>query len=144
MNRDPLRNTDRHHWAAHPAPDIDAFTAMAEAAFERLPEEFRRAAGGVEFRVQDFADDATLDALGIEDPFELSGLYHGVDLAHQSVINPSPDLSQVFLYRRPILDEWAERGDVSLDELITHVLVHEIGHHFGLSDAAMHAIEDGD
>ena len=144
MNRDRLRAQDHHHWSAHAAPDIDAFTAMAERAFERLPEEFRRAAGGVEFRVQDFADDATLDSLGIEDPFELSGLYHGVDLAHQSVFNPSPDVSQVFLYRRPILDEWAERGDVTLDELITHVLVHEIGHHFGLSDDAMHAIEDED
>lgn len=144
MNRDRLRAEGHHHWSARPAPDIDAFTAMAEAAFERLPEEFRRAVGDVEFRVQDFADDATLDSLGIEDPFELSGLYHGVDLAHQSVFNPATQASHIYLYRRPILDEWAERGDVTLDELITHVLVHEIGHHLGLSDADMHAIEDED
>ncbi|HWE47115.1 MAG TPA: metallopeptidase family protein [Caulobacteraceae bacterium] len=139
MNRSDL---DARHWGRHPAPDIDAFTAMAEAAWERLPQDFRRAAGNVEFRVQDFADDATLDALGIEDPFELSGLYHGVDLTHQSVFNPSPNSSQIFLFRRPILDEWSERGNVTLDELVTHVLIHEIGHHFGLSDDAMHAIED--
>ena len=78
----------------------------------------------------------------IEDPFELTGLYHGVDLSNRSVLDPSPQPSRVFLYRRPILDEWAERGNVGLSELITHVLVHEIGHHFGLSDDDIHAIED--
>ena len=91
--------------------------------------------------VEDFADDDVLDGLGIEDPFELTGLYQGVNLADRSVLDPIPHLSQVRLYRRPILDEWAERGDVTLGELVAHVLVHEIGHHFGLSDADIHKAE---
>jgi predicted Zn-dependent protease with MMP-like domain len=76
----------------------------------------------------------------IEDPFELTGLYHGVDLTQQSIMDPAPSQPMVFLYRRAILDEWIERGDVTLAELVSHVLVHEIGHHFGLSDEAMDAI----
>jgi predicted Zn-dependent protease with MMP-like domain len=83
-----------------------------------------------------------LDSLGIEDPFELTGLYQGVDLGHRSVLDYGTEPSRVFLYRRPILDEWTERGDVSLGDLIAHVLVHEIGHHFGLSDDDIHRIED--
>jgi len=81
--------------------------------------------------------------MGIEDAFELTGLYQGVDLGRRSVFDPQPQPSMIFLYRRPILDEWAERGDVTLEELVAHVLVHEIGHHFGLSDDAIHAIEAG-
>jgi len=124
------------------APGLDDFTTLAQAAFERLPAPFREAVGEVEFRVQDFADDETLDSLGIEDPFELSGLYHGVDLARRSVLDPAPEHARIFLYRRPILDEWAERGDVDLGTLIEHVLIHEIGHHLGLSDDDIHRIED--
>ena len=124
------------------APDIDHFTALAEAAWARLPDEFRQAAGPVVIRVLDFADDETLAELGIEDPFELTGLYHGVDLFHASVSDPMPTPPEVYLYRRPILDEWVERGDVTLSDLIEHVLVHEIGHHFGLSDEEIHDIED--
>ena len=123
------------------APSLDDLAALAEAAFARLPETFRAMAGEVVFRVQDFADEETLDALDIEDPFELSGLYQGVDLARRSVLDPGPQASMVFLYRLPILYEWAERGEVSLGELVGHVLVHEIGHHFGLSDAQIDAIE---
>ena len=123
------------------APSLDDFAALAEAAFARLPEAFRRMTGEVVFRVEDFADEETLESLGIEDPFELTGLYHGVDLASRSILDPAPRASMVFLYRRPILDEWAEHGEITLEELITHVLVHEIGHHFGLSDDQMHAIE---
>jgi len=96
----------------------------------------------VKMNVEDFATEEVLDGLGIEDAFELTGLYQGVNLADRSVLDPIPHLSQVFLYRRPILDEWSERGDVTLFELITHVLVHEIGHHFGLSDADIHAAEE--
>ena len=125
-----------------PAPSLDDLAALAEAAFARLPAQFRDATGAVEFRVMEFADEETLDALGIEDPFELSGLYHGLSLDKRSVFDPFPQNSQIFLYRRPILDEWAERGDVSLDQLVEHVLIHEIGHHFGLSDEQIHAIED--
>ena len=124
-----------------PAPDIDEFVRLAEAALARLPETFRQAAGDVEIRVLDFADEETLEEMGIEDPFELTGLYHGVDLRNRSVLDPNPSASMVFLYRRPILDEWAERGDVSLADLIEHVLIHEIGHHFGLSDDDIDAIE---
>lgn len=124
------------------APTLDDFSTLAEAAFARLPAEFRAAVGTVVFRVQDFADAETLASLGMEDPFELSGLYHGVDLTQRSVMDPSPQQSEIFLYRRPILDEWAERGDVELETLIEHVLVHEIAHHLGLSDDDIHAIED--
>jgi predicted Zn-dependent protease with MMP-like domain len=124
-----------------PAPSLDDLAALAEAAFAALPEAFRRLTGEVLFRVEDFAADEVLDELGLEDPFELTGLYHGVDLARRSVLDPAPQPSIVFLYRRPILDEWAERGDLDLEELVAHVLVHEIGHHFGLSDAQIAAIE---
>jgi len=123
------------------APSIDDLAAVAEAAFANLPEAFRKLAGDVLFRVEDFASDEVLADMGIEDAFELTGLYHGLDLSRRSVLDPSPQASMVFLYRRPILDEWAERGDVSLDELVAHVLVHEIGHHFGLSDVDIAAIE---
>lgn len=131
-----------HRFNALSAPDIDTFTNLAEAAFARIPAEFRSAVGSVVFRVQDFADDETLASLGIEDPFDLSGLYHGVALNHRSVLDPTPAQSEIFLYRRPILDEWAERGDIALGALIEHVLVHEIAHHLGLSDDDIHAIED--
>ncbi len=108
-----------------------------------MPETFRTLAGDVIFRVEDFASEDVLDDLGIENPFELTGLYHGVDLTQRSIMDPAPQAAIVFLYRRAILDEWIERGDVSLRELIAHVLVHEIGHHFGLSDEAMDAILEG-
>jgi predicted Zn-dependent protease with MMP-like domain len=124
------------------APSLDDIAAIAEAAFRQLPEPFRKAVGDVEFRVMDFADDETLDALEIEDPFELSGLYHGPDLARRSVFDPQPAVSRIFLYRRPILDEWAERGEVTLAALVEHVLIHEIAHHLGLSDADIHRIEE--
>ena len=128
--------------AAATAPSLDDFAAIADAAFAALPAPFRELAGEVICQVHDFADDAVLDDLGIEDAFELTGLYQGVDLARRSLFDPAPAVSHVFLYRRPILDEWAERGDVSLSTLISHVLVHEIGHHFGLSDEQIHAIEE--
>ena len=128
-------------WPAALAPSLDDFAVLAAAALAALPQPFGKMAGDVRMRVADFADDDVLDELGITDPFELTGLYQGTDLAHQSVLDPSPEPAQVFLYRRPILDEWCERGDVTLGELIAHVLVHEIGHHFGLSDDAIDAIE---
>lgn len=123
------------------APSLDDLAALAQAAFAALPEGFRLMTGEVIFRVDDFASEEVLDELGIEDAFGLTGLYHGVNIAHRSVFDPSPEPSRVFLYRRPILDEWAERGDVTLAELVSHVLVHEIGHHFGLSDDDIDAIE---
>jgi predicted Zn-dependent protease with MMP-like domain len=133
MNRD---------WKDSAAPTLDEFAALAEDAFAALPQPFRRLAGEVRMVVEDFATDEVLDGLGIEDPFALTGLYEGVKLTDRSVLDPIPHISQVRLYRRPILDEWAERGDVTLGELVANVLVHEIGHHFGLSDADIHAAED--
>ena len=130
-------------WKDDFPPSLDAIAALAEAALAELPAAFRKLVGDVEMRVLDFAEDDVLDDLGIEDPFQLSGLYQGPDLATRSVFDPSPRPSMLFLYRRPILDEWCERGDVTLGELVTHVLVHEIGHHFGLSDADIERIEAG-
>jgi predicted Zn-dependent protease with MMP-like domain len=128
------------------APSLEDIAALAERAFaERafagLPDGFRKLAGEVVFRVDDFPSEGVLEELGIEDAFELTGLYQGLDLASRSVFDTAAEPSRVFLYRRPILDEWAERGDVTLEDLVTHVLVHEIGHHFGLSDAQIEAIE---
>ena len=135
----------RTPWQGASAPSLDDIAALAEAAFAELPAAFRQQAGEIVFRVDDFAADEVLEDLGLQDAFELTGLYQGVDLGRRSLLDPSPTPARVFLYRRPILDEWAERGDVSLAELVTHVLVHEIGHHFGLSDEDIEAIEaEGD
>ncbi len=124
------------------APSLDDFATLAQAALKALPEPFRGLAGDVRMQVADFADEEILQQLGIEDPFELTGIYQGAPLSERSVLDVSSLPSQVYLYRRPILDEWAERGDVTLGELIAHVLVHEIGHHFGLSDDDIHAAEE--
>jgi predicted Zn-dependent protease with MMP-like domain len=123
------------------APSLDDLAALAQVAFEALPDGFRKLTGEVIFRVDDFPPPEVLAELGIEDAFELTGLYSGVDLSRRSVFDPQPQPSMVFLYRRPILDEWADNGEVTLEELVSHVLVHEIGHHFGLSDAQIDAIE---
>ena len=127
--------------AAGLAPSLDDLAALAEQAFAALPDAFRQMTGDVIFRVDEFAARDVLDELGIEDAFELTGLYQGVDIGRRTVFDPSPQASMIFLYRRPILDEWVDRGDVTLAELVTHVLVHEIGHHFGLSDDDIDAIE---
>jgi predicted Zn-dependent protease with MMP-like domain len=124
-----------------PAPSLDDFAALAEQAFDDLPEPFRGLAREAVIRVDDFADDAVLAEMEIADAFELTGLYQGVDLSRRSVFEATPP-PMIFLYRRPILDEWADRGDVTLEELVAHVLVHEIGHHFGLSDDDIDRIED--
>lgn len=121
-------------------PSLDDFSRLAEAAWAEMPDAFRSLAGDVIIRIEEFAADEVLADLGIEDPFELTGLYQGVDLTQRSIMDPAPQAPLVFLYRRAILDEWIDRGDVSLRELVAHVLVHEIGHHFGLSDDAMDAI----
>ncbi len=133
--------TSGPQWRDASAPSLDDLAALADTAFAELPDEVRAAAGQLVFRVDEFPSDELLDDLGIEDAFELTGLYQGVDRIRRSIFDPSPDASRVFLFRRPILDEWAERGDVTLGELITHILVHEIGHHMGLSDDDIHAIE---
>jgi len=129
-------------WSPRAAPTLDDFEGLARAAWAELPTRFTRLAGDIVFRVEDFADEETLAGLGIEDPFELTGLYVGVDLTRQSVSDPLPDIPMVFLFRRPILDEWADRADVALGNLVAHVLIHEIGHHFGLTDEQMDALLD--
>ena len=123
------------------APDAAAIERLADAAIARLPEGFRRHLGNVVLRIEDFADDEVLDAMGIEDPFELSGLYSGRSMREENSWASGELPPIIHLFRRPLLDEWAETG-VSLEALITHVIVHEVGHHFGLSDADMHAIEE--
>ena len=124
----------------HP-PSLDDLAKIAEAALAEIPSDFRQFIEGVALRVDDFPDDETLDALGIESPFDLLGLYRGVDIGHKSNLAVSHDVDMIFLYRRPILEEWCASG-VPLKDLIRNVLVHEIGHHFGLSDDDMHRIED--
>jgi predicted Zn-dependent protease with MMP-like domain len=123
------------------APDAAAIEALAEAAIARLPDQFRRHLTKVVLRIEEFADDAVLDQLGIEDPFELSGLYSGRPVSEETSWASGELPAMVHLYRRPLLDEWVETG-VALEALITHVIVHEIGHHFGFSDADMHALEE--
>jgi predicted Zn-dependent protease with MMP-like domain len=126
-------------------PSLDDLDRRAREAWAELPSTFRDLAGDVLIRVEDWADDEVLADQGIEDPFELTGLYSGVDLTQRSIMDPSLAQPIVFLYRRAILDEWIDRGDVSLRDLVAHVLVHEVGHHFGLSDDHMDALlEDAD
>jgi predicted Zn-dependent protease with MMP-like domain len=127
-------------WQGVSAPDLAAFEELAQAAWARLPETFRAPAGDLLIRVDDFATDEVLDALGIDDAFDLLGLYHGVSLDKKSLLDVPQQPDMVFLYRRPLLDEWAN-SDVTLGEVVTHVLVHEVGHHFGFSDADMERIE---
>lgn len=126
------------------APTAEEFQAVAGSAFNALPAEFRSLCENLVIHVEDFASDDILTSMGIGDPFELTGLYEGVDVTAKSLSDPSQGPDHVFLFRRPLLDEWADNGEITLEELIRHVLIHEIGHHFGLSDEAMHAIEDRD
>lgn len=125
-----------------PAPTLDEIEELARAAFDQLPPAFRAMCGDVVIRVEDFADDETLAEMEIEDPFELTGLYYGVALTEKSVLDTPVMPDTVWLFRRPILDEWVERGDVPLDRLVTHVLVHEIAHHFGWSDDDIAGVDD--
>lgn len=124
------------------APTIEEMEALARAALERLPEQFRVHLGDVILRVEDFADEDTLAAMGIEDPFDLTGIYEGLPLGEKSIGHSGTMPDRIRLFRSPILDEWAARGDETLEHLVAHVLIHEVGHHFGLSDEAMHALEE--
>jgi predicted Zn-dependent protease with MMP-like domain len=123
-------------------PSADEIEAIARATLERLPEPFAKSLGDIVLLVHDFADGATLASMGIKNPFDLSGLYEGIPLTERSVEHSGTLPERIFLYRRPILDEWAE-GEESLEHLVAHVLIHEVGHHFGLSDDDIHALEDG-
>ena len=121
-------------------PTADEIEAIARATIAGLPDAFRAHLGDVVLIVEDFADDETLDALGIADPFELSGVYHGRPVGEKSSMDSGAPPDRIHLYRRAILDEWVDSA-VGLTALVAHVTIHEIGHHFGLSDADMHALE---
>lgn len=127
-------------WGRRRAPSLGEFEELAALAWERLPREFRGLSGDVVIRVEDFATEEVLRELELESPFDLMGLYQGVSLEKRSVMDSMRMPDMVFLYRRAILDYWAE-GSETLGDLVTHVLVHEVGHHFGLSDADMERIE---
>ena len=127
-------------WRPVKAPSLEELEAMAIEAFRRLPDEFRALCQGVVVRVDDFPTDEVLKELGAETEFDLLGLFQGVGLPFRSESAPPQMPNMIWLYRRPILDYWAEH-DETLGEIVTHVMVHEIGHHFGLSDDDIDAIE---
>ncbi|WP_428409966.1 metallopeptidase family protein [Hyphococcus sp.] len=119
-------------------PDLESFDRLVRDAYAGLPAAFRALCGNVVIHVADEAEREILDEMGIDDPLDLSGLFEGVEFAAAEDALPN----HVHLYRRSIIAEWREDGEITLEDLVTHVLVHEIGHHFGLSDEDMHAIEE--
>jgi predicted Zn-dependent protease with MMP-like domain len=124
-----------------PPPSAEEIEGIAHATLQALPEPFAQSLGDVVLLVEDFADEETLEAMGIDDPFELTGIYEGIPLTDRSVEHSGTLPDRIRLFRRPILDEWAG-GEDSLEHLVRHVVIHEVGHHFGLSDEDMHALED--
>jgi predicted Zn-dependent protease with MMP-like domain len=126
----------------HLPPSLADFERLAEAAFLSLPDFVQTACAGLAIRVEDFAPDAILQEMEIDDPFELTGLYEGTALTERSVFDQPMAPDVVWLYRRPILEEWIERGEVDLGHLVKHVLVHELAHHLGWSDEDIMAIDD--
>ncbi|ODT72695.1 MAG: Zn-dependent protease [Pelagibacterium sp. SCN 63-23] len=129
-------------WSGLFAPTLDDFEALASKALAELPEPFRALAADVTCSVAEFAEDEVLEGFGMDSPFELMGLFSGIGMTEDGAVPQTGQLpNTVFLYRRAILDYWAEHDDNSLGEIVTHVLIHELGHHFGFSDAEMEAIE---
>ena len=128
----------RRFGAAPSAADIEA---IARRTLDALPEPFASHLRDVVLQVEDFADDEILKSMGIDDPFDLTGLYEGLPLNQKSVDISGTLPDRILLFRRPILDEWAD-GDHTLERLVAHILIHEAGHHFGFSDADMHALEE--
>ncbi|WP_338243363.1 metallopeptidase family protein [Aurantiacibacter hainanensis] len=124
------------------APSVADMERVARAAYDRIPAAFAEHLGDVVIQVQDFAEDELLAEMGIESPFELTGVYEGLPLTERSIEHSGTMPDRIRLFRLPILLEWCERGDETFEHLVAHVLVHEIGHHFGLSDEDMHALED--
>lgn len=133
---------ERTEWG--PAPSLDDIAAMARKALDDLEEPFRTHAKAVAIKVEDFADEETLKSMDIDNAYELTGLYSGVALTLETPSAPSQIPPMVWLYRMPIIDEWAATGDITLEELVGHVVVHELGHHFGWSDEEMHEMQDGE
>jgi len=116
------------------APSLAYLEQLAHEAISTLPTPFREPATCIHLRIEDFADDAMVEELGLNDPFELTGLYEGIPLTEKSTADQPTQPDVIWLFRRPILDEWADRGNVSLAELVAHVVIHELAHHFGWSD----------
>ncbi|MEJ1970688.1 MAG: metallopeptidase family protein [Rhizomicrobium sp.] len=129
-------------WTDIESPSLDEIETLARAAFAALPEEFRALTGVVVFLVQDFPDDDVVREMALDSEFDILGLFQGPTLADHAAGRVHGSQTMIFLYRRPILDYWAEHRE-TLDAVVRHVLIHEIGHHFGLSDDAMEAIEAG-
>jgi len=128
-------------WESATAPSLDDIEAIAAESFAKLPVEFRALCEGLIIHVVDFPDEETLEQMDAGSEFDLLGLFRGRGLAHRGVSDVTGEMpNMVWLYRRPLLDFWCE-GEDTLGEVVTHVLVHEIGHHFGLSDEDMEAIE---
>jgi len=127
-------------WKIAEAPSLDDFELLARDAFAGLPEEFRALVDGIMFVVQDFPDEDVVKDMELESEFEILGLFQGPDLAARESNIGVPDPTMILLYRRPILDYWAEHHE-KLGDIVRHVLIHEIGHHFGLSDDEMDGIE---
>jgi predicted Zn-dependent protease with MMP-like domain len=127
----------------HLPPSLADLEELAQRALETIPRRFKQHLGPVVIRVEEFPDEETEEAMGLDSPFDILGLYRGVALPHKSISDPRPDLDLVFLYRRPILDYWCETGE-DLAGVVRHVLIHEIGHHFGFSDEDMAHIEAED
>ena len=116
------------------APSLALIEQLAHEAISTLPPPFREPATHVLLRIEDFPSDEMVEELGLNDPFELTGLYEGIPLTEKSTAEQMTRPDAIWLFRRPILDEWAERGDVSIGEMVAHVVVHELAHHFGWSD----------
>ena len=128
-------------WRPRKAPSLAELEVLASEVYARLPEKFRALCEGVIIRVEDFPSDEVLDEMGLESEFDLLGLFQGVGLPFRSESAPVQMPNMIWLYRRPILDYWAEHEE-TLGAIVAHVLVHEIGHHFGLSDDDIAAIEE--
>ncbi len=122
-------------------PSLADLEALANRALAAIPQQLKRHLGPVVIRVEDFPDEETEEEMALESPFDILGLYRGVALPRQSASHPRPAIDMIFLYRRPILDYWCETGE-RLDRIVRHVLIHEIGHHFGFSDDDMERIEN--
>ena len=125
------------------APSLAEIEALAERALATIPVELKRHIGNVVLRIDDFPDAEVEAEMRLESPFDILGLYRGVSLPHKTVGSVRPDADLVYLYRRPILDYWCETGE-DLYRVVRHVLIHEIGHHFGFSDDDMERIEAED
>ena len=122
-------------------PTLGDIEELAKRALGSIPQRLKQHLGAVVIRVEEFPDEETEAAMGLESPFDILGLYRGTSLPHKSISDPRPDVDLIFLYRRPILDYWCETGE-DLARLVRHVLIHEIGHHFGFNDDDMERIED--